>query len=112
VGTTITQPKEEKKVSNPRDWRAKPRTTKPNSRQKRNGLFLDMQATCRCGAAAQEAYHDLPHSHPDRYEWQDMRALCRPCQIHIRQHETITIVVSPAIWPTQGPAVVGPLRPL
>jgi hypothetical protein len=29
------------KMSNPRAWRAKRRTTKPNSRQKRNGLFLD-----------------------------------------------------------------------
>lgn len=28
-------------MSNPRKWRAKQRTTTPNSRQKRNGLFLD-----------------------------------------------------------------------
>lgn len=84
-------------MSNPVDWRAKRRTTKPNSRQKRNGLFLDKHDTCRCGAPAKEAHHDLPHGHPDRYEWQNMRALCRPCHVHIHQHVTINIVASPAI---------------
>ena len=68
-------------MSNPRAWRAKPRTQKPNSRQKRNGLFLDAHPICQgCGNCPSiEAHHDLPHGHPDRHLWRYMRALCIPC---------------------------------
>jgi 5-methylcytosine-specific restriction endonuclease McrA len=86
-------------MSNPVDWRAKPRTTKPNSRQKRNGLFLDKHPTCqRCSRrAAEEAHHDLPHGAPGRYDWPNMRALCRPCHIHVHQHVTIVFATPPVI---------------
>lgn len=80
-------------MSNTVDWRAKPRTETPNSRQKRNGLFLDAHPTCRCGAPSEEAHHDLPHGHPDRYGWQHMQALCRPC--HIAEHQPVIIVIAP-----------------
>ena len=68
-------------MSNPRAWRAKPRTQKPNSRQKRNGLFLDAHPICQdCWCCPSvEAHHDLPHGHPDRYLWRYMRALCIRC---------------------------------
>ncbi len=84
-------------MSNPRAWRAKQRTTKPNSRQKRNGLFLDAYPTCqRCGRQpAVEAHHMLPKGHPDRYEWRYMQALCRRCHIHI--HQQVTIIVLSAV---------------
>lgn len=68
-------------MSNPVKWRAKPRTTKPNSRQKRNGLLIDARPICEsCGTRqSREAHHDLPASHPDRNVPVNMRALCIPC---------------------------------
>ncbi|MEG3176166.1 hypothetical protein U1872_08000 [Sphingomonas sp. RB3P16] len=68
-------------MSNTRAWRAKQRTSKPNARQKRNGLFLDAHPICQsCGASpSEEAHHDLPHGHPDRNLDRYMRALCIPC---------------------------------
>lgn len=74
-------------MSNPRLWRAKPRTSKPNARQKRNGLFLDAHPICQCchGAPSEEAHHDLPKGHPARYKWKNMRALCEPC--HVALHK-------------------------
>lgn len=74
-------------MSNTRSWRAKPRTSWPNSRQKRNGLFLDAHPDCqRCNSApADEAHHDLPKGHPDRHSWKYMRALCTAC--HVRVHQ-------------------------
>lgn len=74
-------------MSNPRAWRAKPRTSKPNSRQKRNGLYLDAHPTCAsCNTRpASEAHHELPKGHPDRFEWAFMRALCIPC--HVLEHQ-------------------------
>ena len=73
-------------MSNTVPWRAKPRTTKPNSRQKRNGLFLDAHPTCQqCGnRPSAEAHHLLGHGHPLRYFWCFMLALCIPC--HVREH--------------------------
>lgn len=74
-------------MSNPRAWRAKPRTETPNSRQKRNGLFLDSHPTCQAcrKRAANEAHHDLPKGHPDRHLWRYMRALCTLCHIKVHQ---------------------------
>lgn len=74
-------------MSNTRAWRAKPRTSKPNSRQKRNGLFLDAHPVCQhCGARpAVEAHHQLRRGHPLRYLWQFMRALCVSC--HVEEHK-------------------------
>lgn len=74
-------------MSNTRPWRAKLRTSKPNSRQKRNGLFLDAHPTCQvCQARpAVEAHHELPKGHPDRNDWQFMKALCVPC--HVTEHQ-------------------------
>jgi hypothetical protein len=74
-------------MSNPRLWRAKPRTSKPNARQKRNGLFLDAHPTCQCCCAApsKEAHHNLPEGNIARYEWKNMRALCEPC--HVALHK-------------------------
>ena len=73
-------------MSNTKAWRAKPRTPTPNSRQKRNGLFLDAHPVCaRCGSRAQEAHHTLPQGHPMRYLWQFMIALCVRC--HIVTHQ-------------------------
>jgi hypothetical protein len=68
-------------MSNPKAWRAKLRTPKPNSRQKRNGLFLDQRPFCqRCHERkSREAHHDLPHGHPNRNDPAFMRALCAPC---------------------------------
>ena len=84
-------------MSNTRSWRAKPRTPKPNSRQKRNGLFLDAHPQCqRCGKrTAKEAHHDLPKGHPDRYIWRFMRALCRKCHVHVHQRVTVVFVTAP-----------------
>lgn len=79
-------------MSNTKPWRAKRRTSKPSSRQKRNGLFLDRHPTCRCGLPATEAHHDLPKGHPDRNDEQHMRAVCRPCHIDI--HRMMVIVVA------------------
>ena len=74
-------------MSNPRLWRTKPRTSKPNSRQKRNGLFLDAHPDCqRCSRqAAEEAHHDLPKGHPQRYLWRYMRALFRICHVAVHR---------------------------
>lgn len=74
-------------MSNTVAWRAKPRTPKPNSRQKRNGLFLDANpicTSCRTNDAT-EAHHDLPHGHLDRNDPVHMRALCRCC--HVAHHD-------------------------
>ncbi len=75
-------------MSNTVKWREKPRTSKPNSRQKRNGLFLDAHPICQdCGKRrSKEAHHDLPQGHPDRNDWQFMRALCIPC--HVKCHQS------------------------
>ena len=74
-------------MSNTRAWRAKQRTSKPNSRQKRNGLFLDAHPICqRCGIRpSEEAHHQLRKGHPLRNLWQHMLALCIPC--HIDEHK-------------------------
>lgn len=73
-------------MSNTKAWRAKSRTAWPNSRQKRNGLFLDAHPVCgRCGAEAQEVHHSLPHGHPMRHLWQFMMALCIAC--HVAAHQ-------------------------
>lgn len=86
-------------MSNPRKWRAKTRTTKPNSRQKRNGLFLDVHPICqRCKRRhAKEAHHDLPAGNPNRYDWQNMKALCQPCHVHIHQHVIVVFTPPPPI---------------
>jgi hypothetical protein len=56
--------RKERVMSNTRKWRAKDRTTKPNSRQKRNGLFLDEHPDCHaCGEPSEEAHHQLPPGH-------------------------------------------------
>jgi 5-methylcytosine-specific restriction endonuclease McrA len=83
-------------MSNTVDWRAKARTPVPNSRQKRNGLFLDAHPTCQaCGQSqSREAHHDLPKGNPNRYDWQHMKALCQRC--HITVHQTGAIVIRPA----------------
>jgi 5-methylcytosine-specific restriction endonuclease McrA len=72
-------------MSNTRKWRAKPRTAKPNSRQKRNGLFLDAHPTCRnCpDKPSEEAHHTLPRAHPQREDWAFMEPLCRDCHVEI-----------------------------
>ena len=74
-------------MSNTKPWRAKRRTSKPSSRQKRNGLFLDRHPQCGCGAPATEAHHRMPKGHPDRYDEQKMEAVCRTC--HVGIHRTI-----------------------
>lgn len=84
-------------MSNTVKWRKKVRTTKPNARQKRNGLFLDQHPTCSCGQPATEAHHDLPHGHPDRNDEQHMRALCRPCHVEVHRVMTVTIGAAGAI---------------
>jgi hypothetical protein len=83
-------------MSNPRLWRAKQRTETPNSRQKRNGLFLDGRPVCqKCGErCAVHAHHDLPSGHPDRNQPRYMRALCEPC--HVAVHLPVSVMfVSP-----------------
>lgn len=74
-------------MSNTRAWRAKARTDKPNSRQKRNGLFLDHHPDCqRCRhSGAIEAHHQLPKGHPWRNLWPFMMALCRRCHVEIHR---------------------------
>lgn len=86
-------------MSNPRKWRAKPRTSKPNSRQKRNGLFLDEHPRCqRCKRRpSAEAHHDLPKGHPDRHKWGHMRALCVSCHVEVHRGPRMLVVVSLAI---------------
>ena len=75
-------------MSNTRAWRIKRRTSKPNARQKRNGLFLDAHATCQhChNQRASEAHHDLPRGHPHRHDWKYMKALCVPCHVTLHRH--------------------------
>lgn len=73
-------------MSNTRAWRGKKRTAWPNSRQKRNGLFLDAHPRCQCcGADAEEAHHRLPHGHPLRNLWPFMLALCITCHTAIHR---------------------------
>lgn len=81
-------------MSNPRAWRGKGRTTTPNSRQKRNRLFIDAHPDCqRCNSRpAGEAHHELPPGHPQRYDWKHMKALCVPC--HITIHQQMRIIFS------------------
>ena len=76
-------------MSNTVEWRKKMRTTKPNARQKRNGLFLDVRPTCQAchHASAKHAHHELPHGNPQRYEHRFMRALCEPC--HVEHHRVL-----------------------
>ena len=78
-------------MSNTRAWRAKQRTSKPNSRQKRNGLFLDAHPDCQAcqNRRAREAHHNLPKGHAQRYDWKHMRALCVPCHVTVHQHLTM-----------------------
>jgi hypothetical protein len=86
-----------KGMSNTKAWRAKDRTSKPNSRQKRNGLYLDANPTCQICFKRQskEAHHDLPKGHPDRNLWRYMRALCRRCHLVVHQPpKRVVIVVS------------------
>jgi hypothetical protein len=85
-------------MSNTRAWRAKKRTSKPNSRQKRNGLFLDAHPACQAcqKRRAREAHHDLPHGHPQRYDWQFMKALCVPCHVTVHQHLQIIVMTNPS----------------
>lgn len=93
-------------MSNTVKWRKKVRTTKPNARQKRNGLFLDERPGCEvCGtAAAVHAHHDLPHGHPHRFDHQHMRALCEPC--HVRHHQT---VCDPTVPDADGGTATDPI---
>ena len=79
-------------MSNTKAWRAKQRTSKPSSRQKRNGLLLDTYPLCqRCGRRASEhAHHELPKGHPHRNNTQFMRALCEPC--HVAIHQVLLVV--------------------
>jgi hypothetical protein len=81
-------------MSNTKAWRAKSRTSKPSSRQKRNGLFLDQHRTCRCGAPATEVHHELPKGHPQRNDPRHMHAVCQPCHIDIHRGMTITVRVA------------------
>lgn len=81
-------------MSNPRAWRAKPRTSKPNSRQKRNGLFLDAHPLCQAckERRSREAHHDLPHGHPSRYDWRHMKALCVACHVDLHQAQALIVL--------------------
>jgi len=83
-------------MSNTRAWRAKPRTSKPNSRQKRNGLYLDAHPIChQCQERpADEAHHRLPKGHPFRNQWQYMEALCTSCHVDEHQHPRVTVKIS------------------
>lgn len=80
-------------MSNTRDWRAKSRTETPNSRQKRNGLFLDAHPNCGCGARSEEAHHDLPKGNRNRYDWQHMKALCQSCHVALHQNAAAALVI-------------------
>ncbi len=84
-------------MSNTKAWRAKPRTSKPNSRQKRNALFLDAHPRCqRCNKRkSQEAHHELPVGHPDRYHWCFMKALCLPCHVDVHQQASTVVIIIP-----------------
>lgn len=84
-------------MSNPRKWRVKTRTAKPNARQKRNGLFLDAHPICQgCRSAPSvEAHHAPPPGTPGRDDWESMTALCQPCHVHVHQH--FTIVMPPPV---------------
>ncbi|CAM3134916.1 HNH domain-containing protein [Sphingomonas antarctica] len=77
-------------MSNTKAWRQKRRTTKPNARQKRNGLFLDAHPFCQgcCCHQAREAHHELPRGHDDRYDWRFMMALCVAC--HVLRHRALS----------------------
>lgn len=81
-------------MSNPRAWRDKGRTTTPNSRQKRNKLYLDSHPVCQfCNKRpSAEAHHELPPGYPSRYDWRHMKALCIPC--HVTVHQQIRVVVA------------------
>lgn len=74
-------------MSNPRAWRGRGRTETPNSRQKRNKLFLDAHRKCACGAPATEAHHELPHGHPDRQEWAHIKPKCSSCHVKLHQQQ-------------------------
>lgn len=82
-------------MSNTKMWRVKDRTTKPNARQKRNGLFLDAHPFCsRCHwRLAKEAHHRLPRSNENRYDWRYMEALCRRCHVNEHQQAPLIIVI-------------------
>ncbi len=88
-------------MSNPKKWQVKPRTAKPNARQKRNGLYLDQHPTCVrcCSAQAAEAHHTLALGHPDRYDWKFMQALCTPCHVAVHQSASsvIVVVINPSV---------------
>lgn len=92
--------RKEKEMSNTRAWRARRRTPTPNSRQKRNGLFLDAHPECqRCQCRpSREAHHDLPKGHPDRYQWQHMQALCIPCHVQVHQSLRLKSVINRMPW--------------
>jgi hypothetical protein len=87
---------EKKEMSNPRKWRGKGRTPVPNSRQKRNKLFIDAHPRCqRCNRRdAEEAHHELPKGHPQRHDWRFMKALCTGCHVQVHRQLTITLVIS------------------
>jgi len=34
---------------------------------------------------AQEAHHELPHGHSDRFDWRHMKALCLICHVQVHQ---------------------------
>jgi len=82
-------------MSNTKAWRAKPRTAWPNSRQKRNALFLDAHPDCqRCTKRrAREAHHELPKGHPLRHDWRFMKALCVRCHTKVHQLDGIVVVI-------------------
>jgi hypothetical protein len=84
-------------MSNPRAWRAKARTSKPNSRQKRNGLFLDERPICQgCNVQPSDhAHHDLPKGHPDRHDPRYMRALCEPCNVRVHRFSDMWVPLNP-----------------
>jgi hypothetical protein len=81
-------------MSNPVKWRGKGRTTTPNSRQKRNKLYLDAHPVCtECRAAPSEhAHHMLDATFPCRTSWLAMRPMCEPC--HVRWHKPISVAIS------------------
>jgi hypothetical protein len=79
-------------MSNPRAWRKKRRTATPNSRQKRNGLYLDANPVCHgCWSArSKQAHHALWRGHPDRNLWLAMKAFCEKC--HVRHHKPVRVI--------------------
>lgn len=86
-------------MSNPKAWRKKPRTMTPSSRQKRNGLFLDVHPTCQSCAQrpSREAHHHLPKGSPNRYDWKQMKALCRPCHVRLHQQRSVIVILKASI---------------